>query len=72
MTTEQIAADRNLPLEVVLEAIAYCESDPPELARDFALEEALMQARGIHEPGFDGRLRTLTPEETLDIMRRFE
>jgi hypothetical protein len=72
MTPEQIAEDRNLPVEVVREAIAYCESDPPELARDFAMEEAMLTARGIHQPAFDGRLQTLTPEEKMDIIRRFE
>ena len=34
MTPEEIAADYNLPLEAVQEAIAYCESNPPELAED--------------------------------------
>jgi hypothetical protein len=71
LSPAEIAADRNLPLEAVLEAIAYCESEPPELARDFALEAALMDARGINEPGFDGRLRTLSPEEKVAITRRF-
>jgi hypothetical protein len=71
MTPEQIATDRNLPIEVVLEAIAYCESDPPELARDYALEEAFLNARGINDPSFDGRLRTLTPEEQIAIVRKF-
>src|SRR5439155_16721378 len=28
MTPEEIAADYNLPLEAVKEAIAYCQSDP--------------------------------------------
>src|SRR5437773_6435533 len=36
MTPEEIAADYNLPLEAVLESIAYCESNPPELAQDYA------------------------------------
>jgi hypothetical protein len=72
MTPDQIAADRNLPLEVVLEAIAYCQSDPPEIARDFALQSALLDARGINEPRFDGRLRTLSPEEKIAITRRFD
>ena len=71
MSPAEIAEDRGLSLAVVLEAIAYCESDPPELARDFALEAALADARGINEPGFDGRLRTLSPEEKVAITRRF-
>jgi len=72
MTPPQIAVDRNLPLPVVLEAIAYCESQPAEVDRDEALEEALLDARGINEPGFDGRLRTLSPEEKLAIIRKFD
>ena len=71
MSPEQIAADRGIPLEVVREAIAYCESRPSELERDSALEDALLDARGINDPGFDGRLRTLTPEEKLAIIRKF-
>jgi len=30
-TAEDIAADYDLPLDVVLEAIAYCQLDPPEI-----------------------------------------
>ena len=71
MTPEQIATDRNLPVEVVLEAIAYCESEPAELERDYALEAALLDARGMNDPGFDGRLRTLTAEEKAAITRKF-
>ena len=29
MTVEEIAAECNLPLEAVHEAIAYCQTDPP-------------------------------------------
>ena len=72
MTPEQIAADRNLPLAVVQEAIAYCQSNPAELERDFALEEALLAAHGINDPGFDGRLRTLEPKEKIVIIRKFD
>jgi uncharacterized protein (DUF433 family) len=36
MTPEEVAADFNLPLEVVREAIAYCESNPPEIAESSA------------------------------------
>jgi uncharacterized protein (DUF433 family) len=61
MTPEEIAADRDLPLEAVLEAIAYCESNPPEIAQDFAAEEALMKAQGRDDPYAKPRL--LTPQE---------
>src|ERR1051326_2853929 len=41
MTMEEIAADRELPIEVVREAIAYCQTNPPEIREDFEAEEAL-------------------------------
>jgi uncharacterized protein (DUF433 family) len=40
MTPQEIAADYDLPLEAVVEAIAYCDSNPSELAQDFAREES--------------------------------
>src|SRR5690349_12694377 len=45
-TLEQIAEEFGVPLEAVREAIAYCQSDPPEIRQDMAVEEALMQASG--------------------------
>ena len=36
---EEIAAEFNLPLEAVNEAIAYCQSKPPEITQDFEREE---------------------------------
>ena len=44
---EQIAADYGLPLEAVLEAIAYCESDPAEIREDWEREEATSRARNL-------------------------
>ena len=52
MTPEQIAAEYGLPIEAVKEAIAYCASDPPELAADYAAEEALMEATGMNDPDY--------------------
>ena len=52
MTPEEIAADYNLPLEAVQEAIAYCESNPPELAEDYAREKAMMEASGENDPDY--------------------
>jgi uncharacterized protein (DUF433 family) len=51
-TIEEIAEDRDLPIEAVREAIAYCETNPPEIERDFRYEEALMEASGMNEPGY--------------------
>ena len=49
-TPEQLAEDYDLPLEAVLESIAYCESDPLEIREDWEREEALMEASGMNEP----------------------
>jgi uncharacterized protein (DUF433 family) len=43
-TPEEIAAGFNLPVEAVREAIAYCETDPPEIHEDWQKEEALATA----------------------------
>src|SRR5260370_41089870 len=51
-TPEEVAADYGLPLEVVLEAIEYCASNPPEIAADHAREERLMEASGMNHPDY--------------------
>ncbi len=62
---EEIAAQFNLPVEAVLESIAYCESDPPELLADYAREQALIDAAS-KKP--DGRL---SPQEEAEIRRQY-
>src|SRR5256885_11668635 len=52
MSPEEIARDYNLPVEAVREAIAYCESNPLELADDYAREAALDEAARINEPRY--------------------
>lgn len=52
MSPEEVAAGYGLPVEAVLEAIAYCESNPPELLDDYAREEALMEASGMNDPDY--------------------
>jgi uncharacterized protein (DUF433 family) len=69
MTPAEIAADYNLPLEAVLEAIAYCESNPPELAQDYAREEAWMDAAGINDPNYDGKPKLLTAQEIARLKK---
>ena len=69
MTPDEIAADYNLPLEAVHEAIAYCESNPPELAQDYARDEAMMEATGMNDPNYDGRPKLLTPEAMARLNR---
>jgi uncharacterized protein (DUF433 family) len=66
-TPEEIAADYSLPVEAVLEAIAYCETNPPEIASDFAAEELSMELHGMNHPDYKYNpkkyYRLLTPEE---------
>lgn len=52
MTPGQIASEYGLPIEAVKEGIAYCESNPPEIERDFRMEEALMEATGMNDPNY--------------------
>jgi uncharacterized protein (DUF433 family) len=69
MTIEQIAADYELPVEAVREAIAYCESNPPEIASDCAAEEALMDATGMNDPNYSGKPRQINPQERARLNR---
>ncbi len=72
-TVEELAANFNLPVEAVQEAIAYCESDPPEIRADLAMEDALMEARGQNDPNYKYHPspKILSPEEHAEIVRRF-
>ena|SRR6516165_1787768 len=53
-TPEQIAADHDLPLEAVREAISYCESNSPEIRMDWEREEANIRARKTSGPNSAG------------------
>lgn len=70
-TLDEIAADYGLPLEVVLEAIAYCESKPPEIREDWEREQALIQTTGMDksENRHTARPLLLTPQERARINR---
>jgi hypothetical protein len=52
-----------LPVQAVREAIAYCQSDPPELREDYAQQQASMAAMGLDEPNYDGKPKPLTAEQ---------
>ena len=52
MAPETIAREFSLPVEAVREAIAYCQSNPPEIDEDFLREEALMEATGMNDPNY--------------------
>jgi uncharacterized protein (DUF433 family) len=69
MTPAEIAADYDLPLEAVEEAIAYCQSDPPEIKLDFEREERIMEATGMNDPDykFGGKYRVLSPQQRAQL-----
>lgn len=64
-TPQQLAVEFELPLEAILEAVEYCESNPSEIAEDFAEEERLMEAHGMNDPNYKyhGQPKLLTIEE---------
>jgi uncharacterized protein (DUF433 family) len=64
-TSEELANDYDLPLEAVQEAIAYCESDPPEIAADLAASDAAMRASGMDDPDyrFHPKPRDFSPQK---------
>ena len=70
MTPKEIADDFNLPLEAVQEAIAYCRSNPPEIAQDLEREERLMKASGMTAPDYKsgGKFSSVPPEEVARIL----
>jgi hypothetical protein len=65
MTPEEIAADYDLPLAAVREAIQYGESNPHEIQQDWQADEVLAAARGMSDS--DARSpslpRILSPSE---------
>jgi hypothetical protein len=71
MTPEEIAVDRNLPLEAIKEAISYCESNPPEIEEDYRRENALAAAVGENDPNYKNCAtpKALTPEQLHRILR---
>jgi hypothetical protein len=71
MTPEEIAAEFNLPLAAIQEAIAYCESNPPEIAQDREREERLMEASGMNDPAYKwgGKFKVVPPEEVARILK---
>jgi len=64
-TIEEIAEMYNLPVEAVKEAVAYCESNPPELLEDYAREDAIAEASGENDPNYkyNPKPKLLSPEE---------
>lgn len=70
MTPEQLAIDYGLPLPAIVEAIEYGRSNPPEVAADFAREEAIMAARGQLDPNYKyhPQSKPLSPQEWARLL----
>jgi uncharacterized protein (DUF433 family) len=70
-TPSQLAKDFDLPLEAVSEAIAYCESNPPEIREDWEREQALIRAIGMDDPDqrASAKPRLLSPQDRARIGR---
>jgi hypothetical protein len=47
MRPEEIAVAYGVPVEAVQEAIAYCQSDPPEIRQDIEAQDAFLAAKGL-------------------------
>ena len=73
-TVEEIAADHELPIEAVKEAIAYCDTDPIEIRKNFAIEEAIMDATGMNDPDYKYHPspKLISPQERARIYREVE
>lgn len=70
-SVEELAADFDLPVDAVREAIAYYESNPPEMREDQAREQALIEASGANDPAARGRAtKTIPLEDYVRILRR--
>lgn len=69
MTPEEIVADTNLSLEAVREAIAYCQSNPPEVEGDYCREQALNEAAGMNDPDYKihGKRKLISAAELARI-----
>ena len=52
-TPETLAKDYGRPVEAVLDAIAYCQSNPPEIREDWEREEASIR-RGRNSAAVNG------------------
>ena len=63
-TPQQLAEDWEVPLEAVQEAIAYGQSDPPEIREDKRKDDLLAEATGMNDPAYkySGKPRPLSTE----------
>ncbi len=57
----------------VNEAIAYCQSNPPEIAQDFEREKQFMEGSDMNDPDYKygGKFKVIAPEEIARIMKSY-
>ncbi len=68
---EAIAADYELPVAAVVEAIEYCSSDPPEIRIDAQREEAIVAAAAPADASSANYAHsTLSPKQWAQILER--
>jgi uncharacterized protein (DUF433 family) len=72
MTADEIAADYDIPVGAVLEAIAYCESNPPEIQQDWEADELLAQATAQKDSHckYQPAPKSLPPEAPVHLHAR--
>lgn len=70
-TLEEIAANWELPLEAVLEAMAYCSIDPPEIGEEWEKDQAAMTAHGMNDPDYKyhGKPQALGPQALAQLQQ---
>ena len=68
-TPQELAEDWRIPLEAVQEAIAYCQTNAPELREDYRKDEVLAEAIGMNDPAIkrSGKPRPLSTEERASL-----
>jgi uncharacterized protein (DUF433 family) len=68
-TPAQLAEDWGVPLEAVQEAIAYGQSDPPEIREDKRKNDLRAEATGLNDPAIrrTGRPRPLPTDQRVRL-----
>jgi uncharacterized protein (DUF433 family) len=66
-TIEQLADDFHIPVEAVREAVAYCQSKPPEIEEDWRMDELVAELSGMNDADYSGRPKPLSDEDFARI-----
>lgn len=64
LTVDEIASNYELPLEAVLEALAYCSCEPPEILEDWQRDQPFVEAKASEVAELRARLRDGKPIST--------